>query len=257
MWPDVRVVIGALGALAAVTVPVLVVDQMARSEAPRDAAGDTDKASTGTAGVPPLIDGAPVAPKTDAEALRRLGVPSAERGVPDAPDGAMLAARVQVGDPLQAVWESSLAGREEALRRAREALAEQAAELERREARLAARWREANARHEAAARRWSANARLLTPDGELTFPMSRDEANAWLDQVVAIVKKMKPKEAAAMVSEWDDALTVDLLARLSGRLSAPVLGAMEPKTAARVTAMLARGGPPTPLPDAAAEEEAR
>lgn len=244
MWPDVRVVAGALGALAAVTVPVLVVDQMARSEAPRDAAAGERAAA------PPVIEGAPLAPATDAEALRRLGVPMAGAG-PDAPGAGALMARV--ADPLSAAWESSLSGREETLRRARRALAEQVAELEEREARLEARWREANARHEAAARRWSTNARLATPEGELTFPLSRDEANAWLDKVVAIVKKMKPAEAASMVSRWDDALTVDVLARLSGRLSAPVLGAMEPQVAARVTAMLARGGPATPLADEKAE----
>jgi|GEM_PF-2515504 len=232
----------ALIAVAAVAAPIVLVQQVARSEGP---AGET------TAGPPPVID---------PSAVRRLdpGMPDPSADKPaDAPkDDAVTdegAVPARLRNPLRPVWEASLAAREEALAKAREALAKQVEDVRKLEAQVDARLREANERLAEANRRWEDNARLRTPTGEV-LPQTIEESNAQLDKLVAIIKKMKPADAAEMVSKWHDALLVDVLARLPARVASPVLAKMEPKHAARVTAMLGRGGAPTPpKPEPAAQ----
>lgn len=221
---------GAVIGLAAIAAPMVLVQQVARSESPPQEGAKQDP--------PPVIDPAGV---------RRLDSRLPEDTPPPADDGAKdaAAARATARNPLRPIWEASLAAREEALAKAREALAKQLEDVRRLEAQVDARLHEANRRLEQANKRWEENARLKTPTGA-TLPQTLEEANAQLDKLVAIIKKMKPADAAEMVSKWHDALLVDVLARLPARTASPVLAKMAPKDAARVTAMLGRGGAPTP-----------
>ncbi|PKN54698.1 MAG: hypothetical protein CVU56_25085 [Deltaproteobacteria bacterium HGW-Deltaproteobacteria-14] len=217
-------VVGAILGIAAIAAPLLLVQQVARSESPPQ---------EGAKAVPPVIDPAGVR-RLDS----RLPDPAPDGGAGEAPDATPR-------NPLRPIWEASLAAREEALAKAREALAKQLEDVRRLEAQVDARLQEANRRLEQANKRWEENARLKTPTGA-SLPQTLEEANAQLDKLVAIIKKMKPADAAEMVSKWHDALLVDVLARLPARSASPVLAKMAPKDAARVTAMLARGGAPTP-----------
>ena len=205
-----------------------------RGAAGAGAADGAERVAPGGRGAPGAVPGA-------AAGHRSGGAAAARRGA--ARDAA--AATPQPGNPLRPIWEASLAAREEALARAQAALTQQLDDLRKLEAQVGERLKQANARFEAANKRWEDNARLRTPSGE-TVPQTVDEANAQLDKVVAIIKKMKPSAAAAMASKWSDELTVDVLARLPARVASPVLAQMAAKDAARVTAMLARGGAPTP-----------
>ena len=60
-------------------------------------------------------------------------------------------------------------------------------------------------------------------------------------RVAAILKKMKPRDAAKVVTLWPDDVALDVLWRLKPRVAAPTLGAMKPQDASRLTAKMARG----------------
>ena len=61
------------------------------------------------------------------------------------------------------------------------------------------------------------------------------------DRVASIVKKMKPKKAAKMVTEWDDIVAIEIMWRLPARISSAVLAAMKPKDSGRLTRRMATG----------------
>jgi len=148
-----------------------------------------------------------------------------------------------------AEWEAELARREEALARAQEALNAQMKALRALEEEVATRWREADALVKAAGQRWEADAaRLVTPDGQvMALPVTGTVAEAQLEQVVGIVRRMRAKESAPIVAGWDDALAVDVLGRLPPRIASGVLAALPAQQAARLTTKMARAGLPTPL----------
>ena len=64
---------------------------------------------------------------------------------------------------------------------------------------------------------------------------------------------MRPEAAALVVARWSDPLTIKIFWRLSARISAPILAAMDPQAAAKITAGMANGKlkpKPKPAPDA-------
>ncbi len=70
-------------------------------------------------------------------------------------------------------------------------------------------------------------------------------------RVALIIKKMKARDAAKIMAEWAEALSVDTLWRLSPRITSPILSKMEPVLAARLLARMRRdtaGGPSLLLP---------
>jgi hypothetical protein len=58
-------------------------------------------------------------------------------------------------------------------------------------------------------------------------------------QLVRVYAGMRPKDAAAIVSELDVPLAVEILSRMPDRQAARILGAMAPDRAARITSKLA------------------
>ncbi|MFT7582309.1 MAG: hypothetical protein ACI9MR_003991 [Myxococcota bacterium] len=63
-----------------------------------------------------------------------------------------------------------------------------------------------------------------------------------LMQVVNVIKKMKPKAAAEVANEWPSSFAVDVFARLSARVAAPILAQMPTRRAAALTQLMATKG---------------
>lgn len=57
--------------------------------------------------------------------------------------------------------------------------------------------------------------------------------------VAKILKKMRPESAARMVDGWTEPLTIDIFWRVPARIAAPILAAMPPKDAAKITTGMA------------------
>lgn len=67
-----------------------------------------------------------------------------------------------------------------------------------------------------------------------------------IDQVAAAVKEMKPKDAAAVFTSWDDALAIAVFEQLSGRAVSAIATALPPDHAARLLAKLSLAPRNTP-----------
>lgn len=261
----------ALVAVAILAGGVFAASRLAFGEGPKDGRPET----------PPVIDKTPTAsaPGAKGGGAATTAAAPAPPG-PVTPSGAAVAAAVaddnatpataaappavpleQKAGPTR-LWaldlverEAALAGEKEALAKEQEALAARVAALELQNRDLEARKAQVADLAKAVGAQWDAQAaRLTTPDpNAIVLPANTVEANAQLDLVASIIKKMKPKAAAELMQTWKDPLQVDILGRLQPRVSSAILNVYDPTIGGRVTTELARLGLPTPIPAVAKE----
>jgi flagellar motility protein MotE (MotC chaperone) len=146
--------------------------------------------------------------------------------------------RIPTGD--KAVWETSLAAREQALARTQAALHREMKRSEDILERAHARLEEARLiRHYAE----KACGGSLITGGPIKglMPPTPEELEANAKSVAEIVKKMKPNKAAQMLQRWDEPLIIDVLKRLSARASSPILGKMPAEVSGRITSRMLTG----------------
>jgi flagellar motility protein MotE (MotC chaperone) len=149
-----------------------------------------------------------------------------------------LQGRIPTGD--KAVWETSLAAREQALARTQAALHREMKRSEDILERAQARLEEARLiRHYAE----KACGGSLITGGPIKglLPPTPEELEANAKSVAEIVKKMKPNKAAQMLQRWDEPLIIDVLKRLSARASSPILGKMPAEVSGRITSRMLTG----------------
>jgi flagellar motility protein MotE (MotC chaperone) len=142
--------------------------------------------------------------------------------------------------------EGALADRLAALEAARASLLRQEERLAEREDRLTLLWEQA--------RDWRASCETACGQSVTTTSLWRPEVLTIEEQasrmahLVTIMKKMKPKDAAAIVASWDDGLAVEVLGTLSPRHAAPIVSKMTPNHAGRLTSRLGTGHSVVRLP---------
>ena len=134
--------------------------------------------------------------------------------------------------------EGALAARFGALEAARQSLIRQENTLAEREARVQKLWEEAKRLQVQAG---GSEQNGLVPSPLRTPALSEEERTARMNHLVDILKKMKPKAAAAMIAVWDDAFAVDVLQRLPARTASPILAKMPAELGGRLTARLGSG----------------
>lgn len=87
--------------------------------------------------------------------------------------------------------------------------------------------------------------------GETAAKPTDGEREEQLKRLARVYEDMRPREAARIFEQMDQALLLDVAGRMKSFKLAPVLGAMEPKKANQLTAELAKRKPaPRPAPAA-------
>lgn len=189
----------------------------------------------------------------DVEASAPLGLPD----LPDVPapplggtDGSPTALAAETVPPPPAIAEGTpegaLADRIAALESVRTSLLRQEQVLANREARLTTLWEQA--------RDWRASCETACGQSVTTSSLWRpevltvEEQTARMNHLVTIMKKMKPKDAAAIVASWDDGLAVEVLGLLPARTASPIISKMPAAHAGRLTSRLATGHSVVRLP---------
>lgn len=137
-------------------------------------------------------------------------------------------------------WEGTLASREQALGRAQKALNREMERIQEMEKRVEARWVEANEIRHFAEKACGGSVVVAGPATGVV-PPTPEEIEANTVKVSTIVKKMKPTLAADMLQRWDDDLIIEVIQRLSARVTSPILSAMPPEVSGRITQRMATG----------------
>lgn len=138
------------------------------------------------------------------------------------------------------VWEASLAAREQALSRTQAALNREMERSEEILKRAEAKLEEAQLiRHYAE----KACGGTIIAGGPVKgfLPPTPEELEENAKIVAALVKKMKPTTASAMLQRWDEPLIIDVLKRLSARVASPILGKMPADISGRITSRMLTG----------------
>lgn len=142
--------------------------------------------------------------------------------------------------------EGALADRIAALEAVRTSLVRQERLLAGREAHMTTLWEQA--------RDWRASCETACGQSVTTTSLWRpeiltvEEQAARMAHLVTIMKKMKPKDAAAIVASWDDGLAVEVLGLLPARIASPIVSKMPAAHAGRLTSRLATGHSVVRLP---------
>ena len=173
-----------------------------------------------------------------------------KRPVVDIPDPVKLPneREMQCNQELN-IYEAQLIARERSLERAYQALQQEKKRVLQMKALVEEQWDEAQDSYDVAANLMERSEDVCTgtppdPDGPpapIELGLDQIDPEVRVNQVVQIVKSMKPKAAARVIQRWNSPLAATALKRLSPRVSSKILAEMPKEVAQKLTTGFVRG----------------
>ena len=147
------------------------------------------------------------------------------------------------------IYEAQLIARECSLERAYQALQQEKKRVLQMKALVEEQWDEAQDSYDVAANLMERSEDVCTgtppdPDGPpapIELGLDQIDPEVRVNQVVQIVKSMKPKAAARVIQRWNSPLAATALKRLSPRVSSKILAEMPKEVAQKLTTGFVRG----------------